>query len=101
MDAYGSPGQPTRFALAKDDASEQLIAAVTANAPAPGAKHHHRRPEPSPTCRRAAAQAAAGRPGQGAQADPTEKLSRLADLHDRGALTDEEFAAQKAKVLGT
>jgi hypothetical protein len=34
-----------------------------------------------------------------AQADPTEKLSRLADLHDRGVLSDDEFAAQKAKIL--
>jgi hypothetical protein len=24
----------------------------------------------------------------------------LADLHDRGKLTDEEFAAEKARVLG-
>ena len=46
----------------------------------------------------AAAQAAAGA-GAAAQADPTEKLSRLADLHDRGVLSDDEFAAQKAKVL--
>jgi hypothetical protein len=99
MDAYGSPGQPTRFALAKDDASEQLIAAVTANAPAPGANIIIGG-QSLADMQAAAAQAAAGAQA-GAQADPTEKLSRLADLHDRGALTDEEFAAQKAKVLGT
>jgi uncharacterized Zn finger protein (UPF0148 family) len=29
------------------------------------------------------------------------ELGRLADLHERGALTDEEFAAAKAKALGT
>jgi len=29
-----------------------------------------------------------------------EELSRLADLHDRGVLSDEEFAQAKAKVLG-
>jgi hypothetical protein len=28
------------------------------------------------------------------------QLSQLADLHERGALTDAEFAAQKARVLG-
>ena len=28
------------------------------------------------------------------------ELSTLADLHDRGKLTDEEFAAEKARVLG-
>lgn len=29
------------------------------------------------------------------------QLSVLADLHDRGKLTDEEFAAEKARLLGT
>jgi hypothetical protein len=28
------------------------------------------------------------------------ELKVLADLHDRGALTDEEFAAEKARLLG-
>ena len=28
------------------------------------------------------------------------QLQALADLHDRGKLTDEEFAAEKARVLG-
>jgi Short C-terminal domain/Phospholipase_D-nuclease N-terminal len=28
-----------------------------------------------------------------------DQLARLADLHSRGVLTDEEFAAEKAKVL--
>jgi putative oligomerization/nucleic acid binding protein len=31
--------------------------------------------------------------------DPLERLARLADLHERGALTDSEFAAEKAKIL--
>jgi hypothetical protein len=38
---------------------------------------------------------------QTAAADPAEQLTKLADLHERGALTDEEFAEQKAKILGT
>lgn len=29
-----------------------------------------------------------------------EKLKQLADLHAQGILTDEEFATQKAKILG-
>jgi hypothetical protein len=34
-------------------------------------------------------------------ADPTvEKIAQLAQLHANGALTDEEFAAAKAKALG-
>jgi len=32
--------------------------------------------------------------------DPVDQLSRLADLHSRGALTDQEFAAEKAKIIG-
>ena len=32
-------------------------------------------------------------------ADPIEMLKQLGDLHAQGILTDEEFAAQKAKVL--
>ncbi|HEV8151721.1 MAG TPA: SHOCT domain-containing protein [Solirubrobacteraceae bacterium] len=31
--------------------------------------------------------------------DPVERLTELAQLRDRGILTDEEFAAAKAKVL--
>jgi hypothetical protein len=39
--------------------------------------------------------------GQSAPAMPdvTEQLTRLADLRDRGALTEQEFAAEKAKLL--
>lgn len=33
-------------------------------------------------------------------ADPLDQLSKLADLRDRGALTDAEFNAEKAKILG-
>jgi membrane protease subunit (stomatin/prohibitin family) len=29
-----------------------------------------------------------------------DQLAKLADLKDKGALTEEEFAAQKAKILG-
>ena len=31
--------------------------------------------------------------------DPVDRLTELADLRDRGILTDEEFSAAKAKVL--
>jgi hypothetical protein len=33
-------------------------------------------------------------------ADPIAQLKQLGELHAQGVLTDEEFAAQKAKVLG-
>jgi len=32
--------------------------------------------------------------------DPYAELEKLGSLHDQGILTDEEFAAQKAKILG-
>jgi len=35
-----------------------------------------------------------------AEPDPMEQLEKLAQLHAQGILTDEEFAAQKAKILG-
>jgi Short C-terminal domain len=34
-------------------------------------------------------------------ADPADQIEHLAQLHTSGAITDEEFAAAKAKVLGT
>ena len=36
----------------------------------------------------------------GMSSDEMEQLKQLAQLHEQGVLTDEEFAAQKAKVLG-
>jgi membrane protease subunit (stomatin/prohibitin family) len=42
-------------------------------------------------------QAAAGQP---AAPDPIAKLKELAALKDQGVLTEEEFTAQKARILG-
>ncbi len=42
----------------------------------------------------------AAAPAAPAEDDQTAQLENLADLHKRGILTDEEFAAAKAKVLG-
>jgi hypothetical protein len=39
-------------------------------------------------------------PAPAAAADPIEQLAKLGELRDNGVLTDEEFAAQKAKLLG-
>ena len=36
-----------------------------------------------------------------AERDPLDALERLGELREAGTLTDEEFAAAKAKVLGT
>ena len=38
-------------------------------------------------------------PAAAPSSDPVQRLSELAELRDRGVLTDEEFAAAKAKVL--
>jgi len=39
-------------------------------------------------------------PNQGISPDAMEQLKQLADLKTPGILTDEEFASQKAKILG-
>ena len=48
----------------------------------------------------AAAAPPAPAPAAPAQADPIEQLKSLAELKAQGILTEEEFAAQKAKILG-
>jgi Short C-terminal domain len=40
-------------------------------------------------------------PAPAAAPDPIEQLTRLAALKDQGILTDAEFQAQKAKILGS
>ena len=53
--------------------------------------------EPEPAYQQAPAPAEAPAPA----ADPIERLKELGALHEQGILTDEEFAAQKAKILGS
>jgi hypothetical protein len=49
----------------------------------------------------AAAPAATAAPAAPAtSASPIDQLKELGELHESGVLTDEEFAAQKAKLLG-
>lgn len=85
----GSNVRPVRYLVAKDDASQAVIDLLSVNAPAAGANIM------------IGGQSLAGMMGQAAAVDPTEQLSRLADLHERGVLSDDEFAAQKAKILGS
>jgi hypothetical protein len=47
----------------------------------------------------AAPQQAAPQQAASSGSDPIEQLQKLAELRDSGVLTDEEFAAQKAKIL--
>ena len=46
-------------------------------------------PEPAPAA-----------PAAAPEADPVERLGELAKLRDQGALTDDEFARAKARILG-
>jgi hypothetical protein len=48
----------------------------------------------------AARQAAAALAREPVESDPLERLRTLAELHDRGDLTDAEFASAKARILG-
>lgn len=48
----------------------------------------------------AAAQAAAPEAPAASDEDPMAQVQKLAELHKQGILTDEEFAAAKAKALG-
>jgi hypothetical protein len=59
-----------------------------------GEQDAYAQPEPQPTY--AAPPPAAAPPAP----DPIEQLKELAELKNQGILTDEEFAAQKAKILG-
>jgi hypothetical protein len=45
-------------------------------------------------------QEAAPAPAPAQEDDATAQLQNLANLHAQGVLTDEEFAASKAKILG-
>ena len=65
-------------------------------------------PSPAATASPSAAETAEGSapgrtPGEargGMSAEAIERLQELADLHKQGVLTDEEFAAQKSRILG-
>jgi hypothetical protein len=93
MAKMGVQGRPVNFLVAKDDASQKVIELLAANAPAPGSNVI--------IGGRSVADMMAQAQGGPPATDPTEQLSKLADLHERGVLSDDEFAAQKAKILGS
>jgi hypothetical protein len=92
MAKMGVQGRPVNFLVAKDEASQKVIEVLSANAPAPGANVM--------IGGQSVADMMAQAQGAAPAADPTEQLTKLADLHERGVLSDDEFAAQKAKILG-
>lgn len=87
----GVSGQPTRFQIAKDEVSEAVAKELIGDAPA----------VPNVQIGGVPIQQMGQMPGQAAGGDSTAQLEKLAQLHASGALTDEEFAAQKAKIIGT
>lgn len=88
----GVSGQPTNFQIAKDEASEAVAKELIADSPA----------MPNVQIGGVPIQQMDQMPGQPAAGggDSTAQLEKLAQLHASGALTDEEFAAQKARIIG-
>ena len=70
-----------------------VVGSHVANKQAAAAQEQAQAAEPAPQYAPAPAPAAAA-------PDPIEQLTQLAALKDSGALTEEEFEAQKAKILG-
>jgi len=89
----GAQGQPTRFQIAKDETSDAVAKELIGDAPA----------MPNVQVGGVPIQQMAQMPGQpaGGGADSTAQLEKLAQLHASGALTDAEFEAQKAKIIGS
>jgi hypothetical protein len=78
-DAQAYQDQQQQAAMQAEIAAQ--VAAQTAQAPAPAAP--------------------AAAPGAAAAGDTVAQLQQLAALKEQGILTEEEFAAQKAKILGS
>jgi Short C-terminal domain len=74
---HSQRAQEEREQATYDQGYQQSMAQAPAPAPAPAA------PQSS-----------------GITAEDTQRLQELGRLHDQGVLTDEEFAAQKARILG-
>ncbi len=94
--AFGTPQASDAFGGNGKDA-DPILSAYSAS------QQHHAdtgRPgtasTPSPAALIPGLQAAARAKGQ----DPVDELAKLAELHKQGALTDQEFANAKAKLLG-
>ena len=106
----GSPSKqasPNPFEIERNDmglvrmAARTAVVAGTATAISGRvARRQNARYEEQDAQQYAQQQAAAPPPAAPAEDDQTAKLQNLANLHAQGVLTDEEFAAGKAKILG-
>jgi hypothetical protein len=92
--AAGVTGQPTRMQIAKDEPSNALAKELIGDQPAV--------PNVQIGNMDLGQMAGTQMPGQAAGGeDSTAQLEKLAQLHASGALTDAEFEAQKAKIIGS
>ena len=80
------------FAMVTDPSGRQQIAQMFGDAFGPNGEH---------VGMPAVAATAPAANGGDASSEALDKLSKLADLHKAGVLTDEEFAAKKAQLLGS
>lgn len=87
-------GKKSANAQANEAAQNQQIAELQAQQ-AQQAQQAAPPPAPAPPAAAPAPAAPAA-----AEDDTLAQIERLADLHGAGALTDEEYAAAKAKILG-
>jgi Short C-terminal domain len=112
--AVGRVGRPSLIGTA----ARTAVVAGTATAVVGGMSHHqaekaqtqadaaaYQQQQQQEAMEAAAQQAAAAQPAPAAAApaaaDPVAQLKELADLKAQGILSEEEFAAQKARILGS
>lgn len=95
-------GKPYKFMVAKDAPSQAVIEALAgadaAANPILGATNLQ---DMIAQAQAGAMARLAAPPAAASAVDPVDRLSKLAELRERGILTDEEFAAQKSVILGS
>jgi hypothetical protein len=72
----------------------------TASVVAGSVQHHQQQKYAAQDAQAQQQQYAEPAPAPAAEPDVTEELTKLAQLHSQGILTDEEFSAKKAQLLG-
>lgn len=90
VNAENAPGGNHRLSVRTGDESYRIDTSQTERAEADSASQYVDAAEPTGRTHRDAA---------GGVTESLDALERLADLHDRGAITDQEFEEMKAKIL--
>jgi len=81
-------------------AATTAVVAGTATAVSGGVRRHQEAKYEQQQAQQPQQASPAAEPAEAAAEDPYEALAKLGQLHEQGILTDEEFAAAKAKILG-